>query len=219
MAERLLVAGVVAQRARVGVERGVRVADHLLVQPADPVQELDPGQRIVVVRDHHLEDVDELGELAGGLVDRLEHAGRHHRLDLAVDQAVERVQRLGVLRIDLERLAVALDRAGDVAEPDLPQVADPVLERDGLAGGLGELDLALEVAEQVVPALGLAVQPVERLDRRQLVGVEVEDALVGLDRLGDVAELAVVDLREHVQHRASCRRDPRRGRPSSRRRP
>jgi hypothetical protein len=41
----------------------------------------------------------------------------------------------------------------DVAEADLPQVTDAVLERDGLARGLGELDLALEVREQVVPAL------------------------------------------------------------------
>ena len=177
------------------------------------------AMRILVVRDHHLEDVDELGVLAAGLVDRLEHASRHDRLDLAVHEPVERVQRLGVRRIHLERLAVALDGARDVAEADLPQVADAVLERDGLAGRLGQLDLALEVAEQVVPALGLTVEPVERLDRRQLVGVEIEDALVGLDRLGDVAELAVVDLREHVEHRASCRPGPRRGRPSWRRRP
>ena len=124
MTERLLVARVVAQRARVRVERGVRVADHLLVQLRDAVQQLDARERILVVRDHHLEHVDELGVLAAGLVDRLEHASRHDRLDLAVDQPVERVQRLGVRRIHLERLAIALDRARDVAEPDLPQVAD-----------------------------------------------------------------------------------------------
>ena len=102
----------------------MRVADHLLVQLRDPVQQLDPRERILVVRDHHLEHVDELRELAGGLVDRLEHARRHDRLDLAVDQPVERVQRLGVRRIHVERLAIALDRARDVAEPDLPQVTD-----------------------------------------------------------------------------------------------
>ena len=91
------------------------------------------------------------------VVDRLEHASGHDRLGLAVHEPVEGVQRLGVRRIHLERLAVALDGPRDVAEADLPQMADAVLERDGLAAGLGQLDLALEVREQVVPALRLTV--------------------------------------------------------------
>ncbi len=145
-AEGVLVAVVVAQRARVGVERRVRVADHLLVQPGDPVEQLDPRERIVVVRDHHLEDVDELRVLAAGLVDRLEDARGHDRLDLAVHEPVEGVQRLGVRRIHLERLAVALDRARHVTEAELPVLADAVLERDRLALVVGELDLALASA-------------------------------------------------------------------------
>jgi hypothetical protein len=93
-------------------------------------------------------------------------------------------------RLHGQRLAVALDRPALIAEPELPELADPVLQADDLAGrviGLAQLDLALEVGEQVVPALGLAVEPVEGLDRRRLVGVEIEDRLVGLDRLADVA--------------------------------
>jgi hypothetical protein len=75
-----------------------------------------------------------------------------------------------------------------------------VLERHRLAGGARELDLALEDAEQVVPAPRLTVEPVERLDGIQVVAIDVEDRLVGLDRLGHVAQLAVVDLAEDEQH-------------------
>ena len=49
----------VAQCACVRVERRARVADHLLVIGGDPVEQLDARVRVCVVRDHHLENVDE----------------------------------------------------------------------------------------------------------------------------------------------------------------
>ena len=84
----------------------------LLVVVGDAMQQLDARERIVGVRDHHLEHVDELLPLAAGLEDRLEHARRQHRL--AARRAPGRRARRSVGSCApsmLERLAVGLDGA------------------------------------------------------------------------------------------------------------
>jgi hypothetical protein len=149
--------------------------------------------------------------LAGALVDRLEHLRREHGLGgrRPRHQALERAQRRLVRRIHLQHGTVALDRARQVLEVLAPQLGDAEPERDDLGRRRRELGLALEDGEQVVPALRLEVEPVERLGGVVVVRIEIHDRRVGLDGPLGIAELAVVDLAEHEEHLLLLGRDRR----------
>ena len=110
-------------------------------------------------------------------------------------QAVQRGEGLVVGRVDAQHLAVGLHGAGQVSQVAFPELADAVLEADGLGRGLaGELHLALQDLQQVVPALALLVEPVQGADAAEVLGVQVEDVGVGLDGRVQVHQLLLVDL-------------------------
>ena len=67
-------------------------------------------------------------------------------------------------------------------------------QRDLLALVADQLELALEHAEQVLPALLLRVEPLEALERLQVARVLFEHALVLLDRQRLVADAILVGL-------------------------
>ena len=87
------------------------VLERLLVEPRDAVEEVDLLERVVRVRDLHLEDADELRPLARRLVDRLEHRGGAERILVAALDAFEGDERRRVIDLTLEDLAIELDRA------------------------------------------------------------------------------------------------------------
>ena len=143
-----------------------------------------------------LVDGDQARPVAARLVDRLEQL-RDVQLLFGVGQdPLERRQRLGVLGLDLQDLAVGLDGGARLAELLLAQVAEAAEERDGLVGVLGQLQLALEVVGQLAEVAAAQVQAIERAQRLDVVGVVLEDRLPGLDRLGRVVEHLLPDGRD-----------------------
>jgi hypothetical protein len=100
------------------------VADHLLVQPRDAVEQLHLGERILRRAGLHLEHLDELRPLAHGVVEGLEHEGRAQRIAGAALDAFERRQGRRVIRHLLEQLAIELDRARDIVEALLVELGD-----------------------------------------------------------------------------------------------
>ena len=102
--------------------------------------------------------------LAGGLVQRFEHA-RDLELEMAaVEHVLEGRQRARMLRLIDEDLAVDIDRALAIAESGLEHVAQPELELGDLAVVVREIDLAPHDLAQLGPGTGCRVQPIERED-------------------------------------------------------
>ena len=98
-----------------------------------------------------------------------------------------------MVRGDVQDVPVDVDRADRILELVVVEVGDPVAERDHLRGIGGEIRFALQDAEQVRPRLGRLVEGIEPGERRQVVGIDLQDALVAVDRLGVVLELLLVD--------------------------
>ena len=78
----------------------------------------------------------------------------------------------------------------------LLHLTEAVLELEDLVGRLADLGLALEDARELRPALGLEVEAIERANRGLVLGVDLDHAPVAHDRVVDVLELDLVDLRE-----------------------
>ena len=169
--------------------------------------------------DLHLEHADQLRVLARRVVHRLEHGGGGERSLLAVLDALEGGQRRRVIGLNVEDLAIQLDRAIDVVEVLLVQLGDPILVADRFGRVGRQLGLVLQDAEQLLPVAGGLVQDVETAERRQVVRIELEHLLVGVDRAVHVRELALVDGADLVEDALLLVGVERRDRPSwSRRR-
>ena len=174
------------------------VAERVLVEARDAVQQLDLLERIGRAADLNLVHADELRPVAGRLVDRLEDRGRAERVLVAVLQPLEGAQGRLVVRLALEDLAIELDRARHVVEVLLVELGDPVLEADRLVRVAGHLALARQHREELRPVLRLLVEDVETRQRLQVVRIELEDLGVRVDRARHVAELALVDRADLV---------------------
>ena len=198
-AERFFVLTVDAERARVRLERARVVAQALFVEPRDAMQQLDFGEGVVRETDLHLEHADELLALARRVVDRLEYGGRGEWLLLAVLDALERCQGRQMVRLDIENLAIQLDRAVDVVEVLLVELRDSILVADRLGRVRRELGLVLQNAEQLLPVARSLIQDVQAAERRQIVGIELEHLLIGVDRAPHVRELSLVDRADLVE--------------------
>ena len=188
-----LAARILAQGPGVGRERGLGGVAADLVQLGDLVEQLDLADRIERVLDHDLVDADLLLPVAGRLVDRLEDAGDRQLLVRGGEQALERADRVVVGGIEIEDLAVGLDRGRDLGEVGLAQPGEADQEVDPLAVVLDQDQLAAEVVAEVAPLLALDVEAVEGAQGRQVVGVVAEDLVVGADRLLGVAQHLLVD--------------------------
>ena len=71
------------------------------------------------------------------------------------DQALERRDRVAVLVLEIEDLAVRLDRRGDLVEVGLAQLREANEQRDLLVRLLDERELAADVVAEVAPRLAL----------------------------------------------------------------
>ena len=205
LGERGGIVGTEAERARAGVHRARRVAELELAYGGELGVH---GETLVVLAEigEDIEDPRELLPLDFALVDRREDLSRGESLgsDLRTrptdEHRLERDERRLVRRIDRERLAIGLDGARKIRKAARRDFADPMAQGDRLVDVQRVRGLPLEYADQIVPALGGAVEPLERLHRLAVVGIDVEHAAVGLDRLVAIADLVIVDLTEHVEH-------------------
>jgi hypothetical protein len=197
--ERLLVAVVGRQGARVYLESGVRVAQAVFVEARDAVQDVDLRDGVFGEARLNLEDADELRPLAARVVHGLEDRGGAERIAVARFEPFERGERGAVRRLARQDLAVELDGARYVVEVLLVELGDPVLVRNRLVGIVAELGLVREDAEQLLPVLRRLVEDVEPAESREVVGIELEDARVGVDGLVDLAELVLEDGADLVE--------------------
>lgn len=197
-AERLFVGHVQRDGAGIHVERRVVIPEHLLLEASDAVQQVDLREGVFGVRDLDLEDANEALPLPGRVVDRLEDERRRERLARPVLDALQRRDRRLVVRHLLEQIAIELDRPGEVVEPLLVQLGDAILEAYRLRRIGRQLRLLLQDAEQLEPVLRHLIEDVEPRERLQVCRVDLEHALVRLDRLGHVVELTLVDRADLV---------------------
>src|SRR5690606_32260253 len=110
----------------------------------------------------------------------------------------ERLARAGVLRVEEEDLAVVLERARRVTGVLLERLAEAELQIDELLLGHVELDAAAERVDVRLPALELAVEDVERLERVRVRRLVLEHCVVRVDRLVEILDLGLVELRDLV---------------------
>src|SRR5690606_26599075 len=115
----------------------------------------------------------ELGPSALTLVERLEEAGDALALRGLADEALEGLLGVEVPGVPLEDLLVMVDGASGLL--DVPLVDLPELERelDGLLAIDGE-ELLREERGEVAVTLALAVEPLEGVPARLVVGRELE---------------------------------------------
>ena len=115
---------------------------------------------------------------------------------LALVQLLELAQRLEVLGVVRQHLLPKLDR-----DRRLLHLLGGELRHLDAAGlalvGVGELvDLALVDRDQLLPVAALLVHLLDEAERLAVVGIQLEDRLVGLDRLGLVRELLEKQVRD-----------------------
>ncbi len=187
----LFVAVVGGEGARVDVESGVRVAQAVFVEAGHAVQDVDLRHRVFREAGLHLENADELRPLAAGVVHRFEHRGGPERIEGAGLEALESRESRVVRGLASEDLAIQLDGARNVVEVLLVELGDAVLVRNRFVRIVAELGFVREHAEKLLPVLRGLVEDVEPAERREVVGVELENARVGVDRLVDLAELVL----------------------------
>ena len=142
--------------------------------------------------DLHLVHADQLRPVARRFVDRLEHRRSAERVLVAVLQALEGPEGRLVIGLALEDLAIELDGARDVVQVLLVELGDPVLEADRLRGVRRHLAFASQHGEELGPVLGRFVEDVKTREGLEIVGVELEDLRVRVDRLRHVVELVLV---------------------------
>ena len=195
--ERVVVAAVEGQRPGVGLEGRRRVRERVLLKLGDAVQQLHLPERVLLVRDLHLVHGHEPRHVAGRLVGRLEHGRRREGLLAGRDDALERRERRLVRRLNVEDVAVDLHRTDRLAQPVVPKLRDAVAIREHLHVVRRQIRLTLEDAHQVLPGSGGLVELVQAAQRRVIVRVDLQDALVAVDGPRRVLQLLLVD-RAHL---------------------
>ena len=162
----------------VELHRARHVVEVLLVELRDPVLE---ARRLVRIARH--------------LALASEHRQQLGPVLCALVEHVEPRERLQIVRIDLEDLRVRVDRARDVAELALVDGADLVVNPLLLVDVGDQIGLACVDGEQLLPARQIEVAPDERVDRAQIVRVDLEHLAVDGDRRLGPAEDVLLDQR------------------------
>jgi hypothetical protein len=183
--------------SRQSFERTLWLVEMHFVDLGHLVQQLDLAVRIFLVLDQHFERLREPRGVTRRAVDRLEHTGRGHGLAIGRDHALQRSQGGRVIGHVIEDVAVGLDRAEGVVQLLLVQLSDAVAQIDRLQRIARQLRLALEDRQQIFGAAGGQEQRVQPRQRREIFGIEIQHALVGLDGLVRLTELPLVD-RAHL---------------------
>ena len=105
----------------------------------------------------------------------------------------EASQRRDVLRIDRDHLAEPHERGVAVSHRVVEDLARAVQQGDDLPGVLGLLCLDLERLDELQPAPGALGRPLQRVDGAEMIGVEAEDAPIGVRGLQQLAERILED--------------------------
>ncbi len=185
---RLAVAELLAEHARVGLERAVEVAEALLIERAEARQELLAGDHVVLGRDARLEGADELRVVAAREVDRLEHRRGAGGVARAPPEGLQGLHRRAVVGRLVEHVAEVVERPVGVVEVVHRHAAEAVVQVGAV--GVGQRELRLQQLGQVAPAPLGGVDPLERR-RRLAVEAHRHDGLVRLRGRRAVAELAL----------------------------
>ena len=170
------------QQAAVGLDRARSVLQPVLAQAPQAPQQ------------HH----GQLGIL-GQLQLALQVVRQLEIHPLLLEQAFQRAQRGDAAGVVVEDFLPRGNRLVGVADRLFPHGRDLDVDRFALFRALGQLGLAAQGLDQVGPALGAGVQPLQRLQRRRVLRPDLLRALEVLDRLFGVAQLLVVADRDHQQ--------------------
>jgi hypothetical protein len=165
---------------------------------SDAVQQLDLVERILGQLSLNAERAHQLLPLRHRVVDVLERLRRRQRSGpTTLLDALQGLQRGSVVGLNVEHVAIQLDGTIDIPKPLLVQLCDPVLIADCFRRIAGELRFVRQDREQLCPILGRLVQHVQTTERSQIIRIELQHLLVGIDRAWHVLELALVD-RAHL---------------------
>ena len=146
-------------------------------------------------------------------VERLEDP-RHPLPQRRIDQQLlEQLATVGVARLRRDDLFEQIDRAGAIVERAGVQLGATEPQRDVLAGRR-PAQLRRQHAVELAPALAVGVEPLERLVRRQVPGLELEDAAVIVHRAPRIAQHVLVERGQLDQRRHPHRRRRRHRHPS-----
>src|SRR5690606_9778517 len=113
-----------------------------------------------------------------------------------VEERLEGAERAFVLWHLLNDLPVGVDRAVDVAQAMVLHLRQAEAEVGDLVAGARDLRLLGQDPRELLPALGVLVEAVERADGALVLRIELEHETVACDRLVEVLELILVDARE-----------------------
>ena len=135
----------------------------------------------------------------------LEHLGERARelevIAAARVQVTHRLERGQVVLVDRERGLPRLERAHVIIEALAPDDAQVLVERQTLFHIIGEVDLALDDIDELLPALLLHVQAAQPPERVAVLRLEHDHAIEQLDRIVLLLEHLLGDprlLREQV---------------------
>jgi hypothetical protein len=177
-----------AEDARVGLERLVEVAQALLVERAEAREQLLAGDDVVLGGDAGLDRPDELRVVAAAEVDRLEHRRGAGGVARAPAEGLQRLHRRAVVGRPGRAPRGSVERPVGVVEVVHRDAPEAVVEVGDVASPRRELRLE-QVGQVAPPPLG----GVDALEGRGRVAVEAHrhDGLVRLRRRGPVGELAL----------------------------
>jgi len=151
--------------------------------------------RIRRVRELGLAYADQLVPLAHRLVKRLEDLADFQLFRAGFEQRLERAQGVFVLRRRADHLAISGDGFVQITEPRLIHLTEAELEAQDLFRALANLALAREHLGQILPALHLREEPVERTHRDLVLGIFFQHQTVTSYRMLEVFELHLIHLR------------------------
>jgi hypothetical protein len=168
--------------------RARRVAERALGRAQRRLQGGEALARILRRRDLDLQHAEQVLGVAVGLVEGAQRLGRVAPRVGEIEHRLERLAAALARRIEEQGLAVRIERAAQVVLVEASHVAEARVEAEAIAHVVGEGEVDLERLLEIVPALGLLVERLERGQRRPLRPELVEHDLPRADGLGHVAE-------------------------------
>ncbi len=130
----------------------------LLGDLADPLHHRDTLDRIGLIVELQLVDVEELAPVLTHPIKRLEDLPDHQRPNAVSEEELEARQRGTVLRRSRQDLPVLLDGVVHVAELSLIDLTQAELEVEDVVGARGDRDLLRQDVGELRPAIGRLVE-------------------------------------------------------------
>ena len=181
--------------AHMDVERQHRIEEALFGVFGDAVVHGHPLGRVRRVGQLRLAHADQLVPLARRLVQRLENLADFELLRARFEQRLQGVQGVRVLGRGTDHFAISRDRLVQITQTSLVDLAQAELEAEDLFRALTDLALASQHLGQILPALHLREETIQRADGDLILRVLPEHQPIALDCLLEAFELHFVDLR------------------------